>query len=142
MTEAPINEPIPSSAAKAMPSWKRLFVISAGIAAGIMLAVSVMVLVALWYTSRPVKTRPWDQAAIIAAYAGISVRTGQPFVCIFQYTVENHSGRDYELPGSVNVYKVLAEGKGLARDATLEWGGGTSLPAGQKMNVTIQIEYE
>jgi hypothetical protein len=143
MSETPKeSEPSSSSAANAMPSWKRRFVVSAGIAAGITLVLSLVILVAVWYTSRPVKARPWDQTAITAEYAGLSVRTGQPFVCMHQYTVENHSGYDYELPSSVNLYKVLAEGKGLERDATLKWSGGTSLPVGQKMNVTIEIEYE
>jgi len=59
--------------------------------------------------------------------------------------MKNHfpklTGRDWTLPTADALYKVLASGKGLERDATLKWDGGPSVPAGQRINVGLQIEY-
>jgi hypothetical protein len=121
--------------------WKELFVVSAGIGAGVAVAVIALAVAAVWYTSRPVKARPWNQTAITAKYADLDVTKGQRLVLTFRYTLENHTHHDYELPNSAGIYKVLPEGKGLERDAKLKWDGGTSLPAGQKINVGIQMEY-
>jgi len=60
----------------------------------------------------------------------------------FGYTLENHTGRDYELPAASYIYKALANGKGLQQDVTVKWEGGTSIPAGQKVHIGIQIAYE
>lgn len=117
------------------------FCYSLGIGAGGTLTIAAVALALSWYTNRPVKLGPWNQTAITAEYADLYLTTGQRLVFTFRYTLTNHTNHDYELPSSVNIYKVLAEGKGLERDATLKWDGGTSLPAGQKMNVGIHIEY-
>jgi hypothetical protein len=121
--------------------WKNLFVISAGIGAGVTLAVVAVAVVFFWYTNRPVKAPPWNRTAVTAKYTDLYLTTGQPLVFTFRYTLENHTGHDYELPSSGSIYKILAEGKGLERDTTLKWDGGTSLPAGQKINIGIQIQY-
>lgn len=127
---------------KRSASVKRLFVVSAGIAAGVTLAIVTVAIVAFWYTSRPVKPGAWDRTAIMAQYTGLSVKTSDPLVFTFRYSVENHTGLDYNFPTPTNIYKILPEGKGLERDESLRWGDATSLPAGQKINIAIQIEYE
>ncbi len=122
--------------------WKKLFVISVGASIGVTFAVITVALAFVWYTNRPVKVRPWNQTAITAKYTDLYLTTGKPLVLTFRYTLENNTGHDYELPGTEHLYKVLADGKGLDRDETLKWEGGTSLLAGQKVNVGIHIEYE
>jgi hypothetical protein len=122
--------------------WKRLFVVSAGVSAGITFAVIVVALAFFWYTNRPVKARPWNQTAVTAKYTDLYLTTGRPLVLTFRYTLENHTDHDYELPSSGSIYKVLADAKGLDRDGSLKWDGGTSVLAGQKVNVGIHVEYE
>lgn len=122
--------------------WKKLFVISAGISAGVTFAVVLVAVAFFWYANRPVKARPWNETAVTAKYTDLYVTTGQPLVFTFRYTLENHTHHDYELPSSGSIYKILADGKGLDRDATLKWEGGTSVFAGQKVNVGIHVEYE
>lgn len=120
---------------------KRLFVISAGIGAGITLAIVAVTFAAFWYRSRPVKPGPWNRTAITAEFTGLSVEISGPLVSTFRYSAENHTGHDYELPANGSIYKILAERKGLERDGTLQWAGGRFLPAEQKINIAIQIEY-
>src|SRR5215831_10522102 len=120
--------------------WKKLFVISVGVGAGVTLALIPVVF--FWYANRPVRVRPWNQTAITAKYTDLYLTTSRPLVLTFRYTLENHTGQDYELPSSGSIYKVLADGKGLDRDASLRWEGGTSVLAGQKVNVGIHVEYE
>jgi hypothetical protein len=122
--------------------WKKLFVVSAGVSAGVTFAVIVGAVAFFWYTNRPVKARPWNQNAVTAKYTDLYLTTGRPLVLTFRYTLENHTDHDYELPSSGSIYKVLADGKGLDRDASLKWEGGTSVLAGQKVNVGIHVEYE
>jgi hypothetical protein len=120
--------------------WKKLFVISMGVGAGVTLGLVVAVF--FWYTNRPVKVRPWNQTAITAKYTDLYLTTSRPLVLTFRYTLENHTDQDYELPSSGSIYKVLTGGKGLDRDESLKWEGGTSVLAGQKVNVGIHVEYQ
>src|SRR5262249_39145432 len=122
--------------------WKKLFVMSLGVGAGVTLAFIAAAVVFFWYTNRPVTLRPWNQTAITAKYTDLYLTTSRPLVLTFRYTLENHTGRDYELPSSGSIYKVLADGKGLDRDQSLKWDGGTSILAGQKVNIGIHLEYE
>jgi hypothetical protein len=122
--------------------WKVLFIRAAGFGAGVSLIAVVLAGLVVWYINWPATMRPWNREAVTAKYADLYGRTGNPLVFTFRYTIENHTGRDYELPASDNLYKVLANGKGLERDATLKWDGGTTVPAGQKVNVGIHVEYE
>jgi len=122
--------------------WKQLFVASFGFGAGIAIAVICVAAAILWYTSRPAKVPPWNQNAVTVKYADHYVTTSQRPVFTFRYTLENHTDGDYELPTGDSLYKILPEGKGLERDVSLKWAGGTFLPAGQKVNVGIQIDHE
>jgi hypothetical protein len=123
-------------------STKKLFVVSAGATAGAALILVVLVSSVVWYANRPAKARPWNQTAVTAAYSNLYLTTGRPLVFTFRYTLDNHTGLDYQLPGNESIYKVLAEGKGLDRDARLKWEGGTTVLAGQKVVVGIHVEYD
>lgn len=123
-------------------AWRLIFIRAVGIGVGFSLVVAGLLGAVLWYHNRPAPVRPWNRDAITAKYADLYGRTGNPAVMTFRYTIENHSGRDYDLPATDSLYKVLANGKGLERDATLKWDGGPVVPAGQKVNIGIQIEYE
>ena len=122
--------------------WKRLFIVSAGLGAGAAAFVLAASVATFWYTTRPARARPWDTRAVDARFSGMSLTTSQPLVMTFSYTVENHTGRDYELPPSSSIYKALSDGKGLRQDSTLKWDGGTLVPAGQKVDISIQVAYE
>jgi len=122
--------------------WKKWFAIGAGIGAGAIVAVTAVLVVILWYSSRPTPARPWNRTAITATFADLYLTQHQDrIVLTFRYTLENHTGRDWRLPGSDALYKVLPKDKGLERDPTLKWDGGPSVPAGQHINVGLLIEY-
>ncbi len=140
-TELTTSENMERSAGHKAP-WRALFIRAAGFGAGLSLIAVVLVGPVVWYFNRPAVVHPWNQEAVTAKFADLLARTGNPLVLTFRYTIENHTGRDYELPAAESLYKVLANGKGLEREATLEWDGGTSVPAGQIVNVGIHIEYE
>ena len=120
--------------------WRRLFITAAGFGAALVVIAAAAVV--LWYATRPARVRAWNQSAITAKYADLYLKIGQPLIFTFRYTIENHTGRDYKFPSADSLYKVLADGKGLEKDATLKWDGGTSVPVGQKINIGIQVEYE
>jgi len=122
--------------------WKKLFVVSAGVSAGITFAAIVAAVAFFWYSNLPVKARPWNQTAITAKFTDLYLTTGQPLILTFRYTLENHTNHDYELPGNESIYQVLTDGKGLDRDATLKWEDRTTIVAGQKINVGIHVEYD
>ena len=68
--------------------------------------------------------------------------TSDPLVATFEYAVENHTWRDYDLPTASKIYIILPEQRGLKHDKTLRWASGTFLPVGQTISISIQIEYE
>jgi hypothetical protein len=125
-----------------VPRWKALFIRAAGFGVGFAVIILTVGGAALWYINRPAPMRPWDRQAITAKFADLYGTSGNPMTMTFRYTVENHTDRDYQLPPSASLYKVLANGKGLEQDPTLRWDGATMIPAGQIVNIGIHIEYE
>lgn len=123
-------------------SWKRIFVRAAGAGFGAVLCVAVILGAGIWYFGRTSPEPPWNSDAIVARYADLYMTIGNRMVVTVRYTIENRSGQDYVLPSSENLYKVLADGKGLERDPTLKWDGGPIVPAGQLVNVGIQVSYD
>jgi hypothetical protein len=117
---------ISQSEAPVSGAWKRPFIVSAGLGAGAAAVVLAVAVATVWYTTRPARARPWDPGAVDARFSGMSLTTSQPLVMTFSYTVENHTGRDYELPPSSSIYKALAAGKGLRQDSTLKWDAARS----------------
>ena len=102
-----------------------------------------IVAVVVWYSTRPAPVRAWDQKAITATFANLYLTKKEgSFVFTFRYTLENHTGRDWMVPGPDALYRVLANGKGLQRDTTLRWDGGPAVPSGQQINVGVQIDYQ
>lgn len=128
--------------AKTPSVGRRLFLVSAGVGFGATLVVCVAVGVFMWWTSRPDPPKPWNTAAITTRFTGSLVQTEDRLIADFEYAVQNHTGRDYELPPKANLFKILPGGKGLQPDESLEWHGATSVPSGQTMSITIRIQYE
>lgn len=115
----------------------RLFVVSAGAATGLVLVAVALV----WYVTRPAKPRPWNGGAITATYTDMSVLARRP-VAIFRYRLQNHTERDYRLPGHDSIRIVLPTGDGLLRDEAVRWVEMSSVPVGQKISVGIQVNID
>ncbi len=80
-----------------MPLWKRILLRAAGFGAGAVVATAVVVALFFWYTTRPVKLKPWNRGAITADYYRVST-TDQPDSKLeFEYVLENKTDKDYEL---------------------------------------------
>lgn len=112
------------------------------VGAGAAVAVFLAAASVIWYSNQPASIRPWNKKAIAATYVDCfrSIQ-GERTTFTFRYVLENHTDRDWPLPPVDALYKVLANAKGLERDATLKWVGGSVIPVGQRMNVGLQIEY-
>lgn len=117
--------------------WFRYFVLSAGAATALVFVAVTLV----WYVTRPAKPRPWNDGAITATFTGMSVLTDRP-VATFRYGVQNHTERDYRLPGHDSIRIVLPTGDGLLRDEAVRWVAMSSVPVGQKISVEIQVDID
>lgn len=115
----------------------RYFVLSAGAATG--LAIVAIMLVS--YINRPEKPHPWNGGAITATFTGMSILTDRP-VATFRYRFQNHTERDYHLPGHDSIRIVLPTGDGLLRDEAVRWIAMPSVPVGQKISVEIQVDID
>lgn len=133
-----MNEPTATS-----NRWKRWFAIGAGFGAGAVVTAFLTTAIVIWYSNQPATARPWNKKAITATYADFYLAIqGQRATFTFRYIVANSTGRDWTLPPIDALYKVLANDKGLERDATLKWDGGPLIPVGQPINIGLQIEYD
>src|SRR6266849_883504 len=80
-----------------MPSWKRILLKAAGFGAGAVVGTAMVVALFFWYTTRPVKPKPWNRGAITADYYRV-LTTDQPDSKMeFEYVLENKTDKDYEL---------------------------------------------
>lgn len=112
-----------------------------GFGAGVALVVIAALGVMAWYQSRPDDLPPWNRDALTARYSDLFVTAAQPVVFTFRYMIENHSGKDYQLPSADSLFRTLANGKGLDHGQALAWDGGTSVPTGQVVNIGIKVEF-
>ena len=80
-----------------MPTWKRIFLKAVGFGAGAVLAAAICLGLFVWYKSRPVKPKPWDQSAITAKFYQVSTTDEGASKLEFQYVLQNNTDKDYEL---------------------------------------------
>lgn len=78
-----------------MPTWKKVFLRSAGFGAGFAVALAVMIGIFAWNESRPKPPRPWDASAIKAKYYRVSTSSDSQLE--FEYILENTTDLDYKL---------------------------------------------
>jgi hypothetical protein len=91
--------------AQPLSGWKKLAIRSLFFGIGIAGVLSIIAVVAIWYTSRPAVPKPWNKRAIVAkdvpgfweaSWVSSDGKTTMP-VLILQYTLENTTSTDYTI---------------------------------------------
>src|SRR5690349_17339418 len=133
-----------SNQARPPSGLRRVFALGVGIGVGIALA-SVLVFAAVTnLTNRPKKAQAWNRTAIVGRWVepltALPAEDGVNYYA--RFLIENHTDADYQMPPSESIYKVLADEKGLERDASCSWEGPVpTVLAGQKVNVGVQVRF-
>jgi hypothetical protein len=78
-----------------MPSWKRVFLQSAGFGAGFALTLCIAAGVWVWYSGTPRPPKPWSAKTIQAEYLG-TVEEHTSGIG-FRYALENNGTEDYRI---------------------------------------------
>ena len=127
-----------------MPTWKLVLLKAAGYAGGVILALSVVVGSIVWYTSRPVKPKPWNRDSIVASYYRVTESDESTAKLEFEYILDNKTDRDYELraDSSLKIAARLEDTNSLTGFAD-EYGFVVKLPvfvpAHQKTRITFSM---
>jgi hypothetical protein len=127
-----------------MTGWKRLFVIGAGFGTGAVLTATLVVLLFVWYQSRPKPDPQWNSSAIQGHFNELTLQTGDQVLTRFTYMLENTTDHDYtvEPTTEVAIMIVLPEKKGLNQDPTLVMSRAAYIPAKQKVSITIDKAFD
>jgi hypothetical protein len=101
-----------------MPTWKRILLKSIGVGLGLGVGLTLTVGFYVWYSSRPVRPKPWDSATITANFLYADT-TGDDNHCRFRYILENHTDRDYRTKtADLTLSTVLQEKSSLTGAGT------------------------
>jgi len=77
-----------------MDGWKKILFRAAGFGIGFALLSAIIIGSALWWSSRPVKPKPWNTKAITATFDTLNTE-GETNTLEFVYTLENNTDVDY-----------------------------------------------
>ena len=127
----------------AMPTWKRLLLISMGLGAGIALALSAILGTFVWYQSRPKPARPWNTSAVIAKEPPRFGKRDDSHVTL-SYVLENVTDSDYKVESSGEIKTMLKLNDGslvgpvVAETATLDLP--VFIPAHQRATVSVYLD--
>ncbi len=127
-------------------SPKRLFVIVLGATCGVVLGISAVLGVVLWYTSRPQPPEAWDPSSIVAKYDYVSTEPSDN-TFVFYYVLQNNTAEDYRLESddreSMVLMSLLENEKSLASDGSdlLTIDLPLFIPANQRLRVEIHVKY-
>jgi hypothetical protein len=117
---------------------------AAGVSVGGGLLVAAIV-IATWtyFEDRRTPAKPWNHDAIKASFVEITFDVGDKVVSNFQYSVDNSTDQDYQLPTDPkSAFVVLPDGRGLSQDKEIGWMPGTYIPAQHKVVVTFHLTYD
>jgi hypothetical protein len=113
---------------------KRLFIVVAGIAAGVIFAIACVVAIGAWWNARPV---PRDTESVVAVYDGAHVRNASGTKRVdLRYTFENTTDKDIHLyGGELTTYVRRREDGSLfdVKDYLDKVQNGIDIPAGEKV---------
>jgi hypothetical protein len=125
-----------------MEDWKRIVLRAAGFGAGFAVAVGIVVGVALWWSTRPVKAKPMNSHSIVGSYSGMGMQVrGDAMHLTVTYGLHNTTDKDYSLPTIGELMIVNPENKGLDSLEGFTWDSTTIIPAGQTANLKFDIPY-
>jgi hypothetical protein len=125
-----------------MPTWKKILIKAAGFGAGFAIVSAIVLFIFVWWSSRPVKPKPWNTEAITAIYSGFGVDDDQYFR--FYYTLQNKTDTDYTVNESTpfSISGRIIEGD-LAQCADcIEVKKPFFIPAHDKLQLTLTFKYK
>ena len=79
-----------------MEPWKRIVLKAAGFGVGFAVVAALIIGTCLWWSSRPVKPKPWNKAAISASYEAI-LAAGKDNTVEIMFTLRNNTDQDYKV---------------------------------------------
>src|ERR1019366_6742173 len=84
-----------------MQLWQKILLRATGFGGGFAIAAAIIIRIAVWYSSRPAKPKPWNTKAITATYDGLSVTNGSLSVW---YALENNTDEDFRILSDEGVH--------------------------------------
>jgi hypothetical protein len=97
-----------------MDTWKKILLRATGFGAGFALAAAIILGVFVWWSGRPVKTKPMNTRAVTATFSGMTIQTrADVFHFDLTYGLRNNTDKDYQLPSLGRFMIVNPENKGL-----------------------------
>jgi hypothetical protein len=116
---------------------------AAGFGAGFALVGAIILGLCVWWLDRPVKPKPWNSHAITPGGKNqleIQVR-GEVFYLEPTCDWKNNTASDYSVPDSGTVMRVDVDNGGLEKLDDATWGKNIVIPAGQTVNVKLDLPY-
>jgi hypothetical protein len=127
-----------------MENWKKIVLRSAGVGGGFAVVAAIIVGIAVWWSGRPAKPKPWNTQAITPAGKNeLEVQTrGQVFHLQPKCNLKNNTGRDYKMAAeSGTLMSVNPDNGGLEKLDDATWDRKIVIPAGQTVNIKFDIPY-
>jgi hypothetical protein len=84
-------------------TWKKVALRAAGFGAGSAVAGGIIIGACLWWTSRPIKPKPWNSKAITASFERLMTE-GDENTYVFVYTLQNNTDFDYRVTGATELH--------------------------------------
>ena len=128
-----------------MENWKRILLRSAGFGAGFAAVAAAIIGVAVWWTERPVKPKPWNTQAITpAGKNGLEIQTrGEVFHLQPKCNFKNNTDKDYRIAAeSGTLMSVSPDNDGLEKLDDVTWDHTIIIPSGRTVNVKFDIPYK
>ena len=83
--------------------WKKLAIRAAGFGAGFALISALLIGATLWWSSRPVKPKPWNTKAITAEFSDIFAE-GEKNTLVFVFTLQNNTEKDIQIADDTSIH--------------------------------------
>jgi len=127
-----------------MPSWKTVFLRSAGFGAGFVVALCGVALLWFLYSGRPKPPKPWNKLAIVAEYDDVRPVGGKDYLN-FNYMLQNNTNFDFRVDSEagIAITAKMKQEKGFAQFApgvvTISYP--IFVPAKSRVWIALSIPY-
>lgn len=114
-----------------------------GFGVGVVLAISLVSAIYIWWENRPTPPKPWNQSVITARFATLTFQVhGEELHARYVYGFKNNGQVDYEVPlyPSGQLAAKLPKNEGTSVLSKAEWDG-VKIPVGQELNVEFTVKY-
>jgi hypothetical protein len=127
-----------------MDNWKRILLKAAGVGGGFALIAAMIIGIAVWWSGRPQKPKPWNTHAVTPVGKNeleIQVRE-EVFHLQPKCNLKNNTGKDYRMAAeSGTLMMVNPDNGGLEKLDDATWDHNIVIPAEQTVNVKFDIPY-